>query len=68
MTLFLDAGEDPEEASQAKKKEKKKKTITLTEGRTIEKNINNIRISSYDLSFDVDPMVKVWTIFTFLII
>ena len=42
-----------------KKDKKKKKKITLCEGRTIEKNLANIRNTTYDLSFDVDPLVQV---------
>ena len=53
-------GNDSEEEEAMKKKGKKKKKITLCEGRTIEKNLANIRNTTYDLSFDVDPLIQVY--------
>ena len=61
-TFSFQSDEDGEIEDATKKKDKdkkKKKKITLCEGRTIEKNLANIRNTAYDLSFDVDPLIQV---------
>ena len=57
LTPKTDDDDEIEDGSK-KKKEKKRKKINLCEGRTIEKNLANIRNTTYDLSFDVDPLIQ----------
>ena len=52
-TLPLD-GEEATQGSQNPEKAKRKKKATAT----VEKNINNINCSKFDLEFDVDPLFK----------
>ncbi len=46
-------GEEDGEEGEAKKKRKKRKRATM-----VEKNLNNINCSNFELEFDVDPLFK----------